>query len=157
MARHLLLTLGVERFGAPATVDRGRLAAGEILHERGLDFAELRIDNGAGLSRATRISADSLGKLLLAAAASDFRAEFVSSLPLAGMDGTMRGRFRNTELAGRMHIKTGRLDDVFAMAGFVHSRSGRDFVVVAIQNDTDAHRGLGEEAQSALLKWVYQQ
>ena len=103
------------------------------------------------------MSARSLGTLLLAAASSDFRAEFVSSLPLSGMDGTMRRRFRDAELAGRMHIKTGRLDDVFAMAGFVRSRSGREFVVVAIQNDTDAHRGIGEEAQSALLKWVYRQ
>ena len=157
MARHLLLTLAVERYGPPATVEAGRRAAMEILRRRGLAFPELRIDNGAGLSRKTRISARSLGRLLLAADDSDFRAEFVSSLPLSGMDGTMRRRFRTAELAGRMHIKTGRLDDVFAMAGFVRSRSGREYVVVAIQNDTDAHRGQGEEAQSALLKWVYQQ
>ncbi len=157
MARHLLLTLGAERFGPPATVESGRLAAVEILRENGLNFPELRIDNGAGLSRSTRISARSLGRLLLTADDSDFRAEFVSSLPLSGMDGTMRRRFRSAELAGRMHIKTGRLDDVFAMAGFVRSRSGREFVVVAIQNDADADRGPGEEAQSALLKWVYQQ
>lgn len=157
MARHLLLTLGVERFGPPATVEAGRRAALEILRENGLNFPELRIDNGAGLSRETRISARSLGELLLAADASNYQAEFVSSLPLSGMDGTMRRRFRDAELAGRMHIKTGRLDDVFAMAGFVRGRSGRDFVVVAIQNDADAHRGTGEEVQSALLKWVYQQ
>ena len=157
MARHLLLTLGVERFGPPATVESGRRAASEILRDNGLKFPELRIDNGAGLSRETRISARSLGELLLAADDSDFRAEFVSSLPLSGMDGTMRRRFRGAELAGRMHIKTGRLDDVFAMAGYVRSRSGREFVVVAIQNDTDAHRGTGEEVQSALLKWVYMQ
>jgi len=157
MARHLLLTLGVERFGPPATVEAGRLAATEILRERGLDFPELRIDNGAGLSRETRITARNLGALLLSAGHSDFRAEFVSSLPLSGMDGTMRRRFREAELAGRMHIKTGRLDDVFAMAGFVRSRSGREFVVVAFQNETGAHRGPGEEAQSALLKWVYHQ
>lgn len=157
MARHLLLTLGVERYGPPATVEAGRLAAIEILRQNGLDFPELRIDNGAGLSRKTRISARSLGELLLAASESDFRSEFVSSLPLSGMDGTMRRRFRTAELAGRMHIKTGRLDDVFAMAGFVRSRSGREFVVVAIQNERDAHRGPGEEAQSALLKWVYLQ
>jgi D-alanyl-D-alanine carboxypeptidase/D-alanyl-D-alanine-endopeptidase (penicillin-binding protein 4) len=157
MARHLLLTLGVERYGPPGTVESARRAALEILQARGLDFPELRIDNGAGLSRETRISARSLGVLLLAAADSDFRAEFVSSLPLSGMDGTLRRRFRDAELAGRMHIKTGRLDDVFAMAGFVRSRSGREFVVVAIQNETGAHRGPGEEAQGELLRWVYRQ
>jgi D-alanyl-D-alanine carboxypeptidase/D-alanyl-D-alanine-endopeptidase (penicillin-binding protein 4) len=157
MARHLLLTLGVERYGPPATVEAGRRAAREILREKGLDFPDLRIDNGAGLSRETRISARSLGALLLAANDSDFRAEFVSSLPLSGMDGTMRRRFREAELAGRMHIKTGRLDGVFAMAGFVRSRSGSEYIVVAIQNDANAHRGPGEEAHSALLRWVYHQ
>lgn len=157
MARHLLLTLGAERFGAPATVANGRQAVIELLHERGLDFPELRLDNGAGLSRETRISAASLGRLLLTASDSIFRAEFVSSLPLSGLDGTLRRRFRDEGLAGRMHIKTGRLDDVFAMAGYVRSQSGREFAVVAIQNETGAHRGPGEEAQSALLKWVYRQ
>ncbi len=157
MARHLLLTIGVEHFGAPATVDKGRRAAIYALGERGLDFPGLRIDNGAGLSRDARISAHSLARLLLAADKSIYRAEFVSSLALAGMDGTMRRRFREESMAGRMHLKTGRLDDVFSMVGYVRSRSGDDYVVVAIQNGADAHRGPGEEAQSALLKWVYEQ
>jgi len=157
MARHLLVTLGIERYGPPGTTAAGRRAAVDILAERGLDFPELRIDNGAGLSRDTRISARHLGELLMVADDSDFRAEFISSLPLSGMDGTMRSRFRDPEMAGRMHVKTGRLDHVFAAAGFVRSRSGREFVVVAIQNETDAHRGPGEEAQSALLRWVYRQ
>ena len=156
MARHLLLTVGAERFGAPATVDKGRRAAIQLLAERGLDFPGLRIDNGAGLSRNARISASSLARLLLAADQSIYRAEFVSSLALAGMDGTMRRRFREQSLAGHMHLKTGRLDDVFSMVGYVRSRSGDDYVVVAIQNGVDAHRGPGEEAQSALLKWVHE-
>jgi len=157
MARHLLLTVGVERFGAPATVDKGRRATVQLLEERGLDFPGLRIDNGAGLSRDARITAHNMARLLLAATQSIYRAEFVSSLALAGMDGTMRRRFRNESMAGHMHLKTGRLDDVFSMVGYIRSRSGDDYVVVAIQNGTDAHRGPGEEAQSALLKWVYEQ
>ena len=152
MARHLLLTLGAERYGSPATIESARRAAGEILQERGLDFPELRIDNGAGLSRETRISARHLGELLLAADDSDFRAEFVSSLPLSGMDGTMRRRFRDAELAGRMHIKTGRLDDVFAMAGFVRSRSGREFVVVAIQNEPGRSPWSGRGSAECIVK-----
>ncbi len=157
MARHLLLTVGAERFGAPATVDKGRRAMLEFLAARGLDFPGLRIDNGAGLSREARVSASGLTRLLLAADRSLYRAEFVSSLALAGMDGTMRRRFRDDRLVGRMHLKTGRLDDVFSMAGYVRGRSGGEYVVVAIQNGRDAHRGPGEEAQSALLEWVQEQ
>lgn len=157
MARHIFLTMGAERFGAPATVDKGREAAIMVLAEDGLDFPELRLDNGAGLSRETKISARNLGRVLLEADDSLFRAEFVSSLPLSGLDGTLRRRFRNDGLTGRMHLKTGRLTDVFALAGYVRSKSDAEYVVVAIQNFKDAHRGPGEEVQSALLRWVYLQ
>lgn len=157
MARHLLLTLGAERLGPPATVEKGREAAISLLPELGLDFPELRIDNGAGLSRKTRISAGNLGQALLAANAGLYNAEFISSLPLAGLDGTMRRRFKDEDLTGRMHLKTGRLNGVFAMAGYLRARSGNEYVVVAIQNYEDAHRGPGEEAQSEFLRWVYLQ
>ena len=157
MTRQIFLTLGAERYGAPGTVDKARDAARAALAERGLDFAELLLDNGAGLSRDTRISARNLARLLRAAHDSPFKAEFESSLALAGLDGTMRRRFRNDELTGQMHIKTGRLNGVFAMAGYLRSKSGREFVVVAIQNDSLAHRGPGEEAHTELLRWTYQQ
>ena len=118
----------------------------------------MRIDNGAGLSRETRISARNLGALLLAANDSDFQIGIRIVVAAVGHGRNDAPAFSGeAELAGRMHIKTGRLDDVFAIAGFVRSRSGREYVVVAIQNDIDAHRGPGEEAQSALLRWVYHQ
>jgi D-alanyl-D-alanine carboxypeptidase/D-alanyl-D-alanine-endopeptidase (penicillin-binding protein 4) len=157
MARHILLTMGVERYGAPGTVEKGRKAAAEVLAEKGLDFPELQIDNGAGLSRETRISARNLGRVLLAAHDSLYGAEYISSLPMSGLDGTLRKRFADEELTGRMHLKTGRLKGVFAMAGYVKSRAGREYVVVAIQNQANAHRGPGEEIQSELMRWVYSQ
>lgn len=157
MTRQIFLTMAAERYGAPATPQRARDAADAALAERGLDFPELSLDNGAGLSRETRISARNLGRLLITARSSDFAAEFQSSLALAGLDGTLRRRFRNDELTGRMHLKTGRLNGVFAMAGYVRSASGQEYVVVAMQNHPDAHRGPGEEAHSSLLRWVYDQ
>jgi D-alanyl-D-alanine carboxypeptidase/D-alanyl-D-alanine-endopeptidase (penicillin-binding protein 4) len=157
MARHILLTMGIERFGPPGTVEKGRKAVDEFLASREMNFPELRIDNGAGLSRDTRISARNLGRILLAAHKGVYSAEFISSLPLAGLDGTLRKRFKDEGLTGRMHLKTGRLTGVFAMAGYIKSKSGHDYVVVAIQNEPDAHRGPGEEVQSEFLRWVYKQ
>ena len=157
MSRQVFLTMGAERYGAPGTVDKARDAAAAALAERGLDFPELRLDNGAGLSRDTQISTRNLARLLLAGYDSPYRSEFESSLALAGLDGTMRRRFRDDQLTGQMHIKTGRLNGVFAMAGYLRAASGREFVVVAMQNHPDAHRGPGEEAHTALLRWVYAQ
>jgi len=157
MARHLFLTLAAERHEVPASVGLARASARELLVTRGFDFPNLYIDNGSGLSRDTRISAATLAAILRQAASGPWSAEYVSSLSLAGLDGTLQKRFKEEAATGRMHMKTGRLNDVFATAGYVHAQSGRDYVVVILQNYRDADRGPGEEAQSALLRWVHEQ
>jgi D-alanyl-D-alanine carboxypeptidase/D-alanyl-D-alanine-endopeptidase (penicillin-binding protein 4) len=157
MARHLLLTLGAVAHEAPATRDKGRQAIQESLQRRGLNFGELYVDNGAGLSRKTRIKATDLAKVLILAAESPWAPEYISSFSLSGLDGTMKKRFAEEELTGQMHLKTGRLRDVFATAGYVHARSGKNYAVVILQNFRGADDGTGEVAQTALLRWVYEQ
>ena len=157
MARQLLLTLGAEKFAVPGTAEGGRLVIAKWLQDRQMDPTELMLDNGSGLSRESRISAEILGKLLRYAWQSPFMPEFLSSLSLSGLDGTLRRRFRNDPLTGKAHIKTGRLDDVAAIAGYLQSRSGNRYAVVALQNHEDIHRGPGEEVQEALLRWLYEQ
>jgi serine-type D-Ala-D-Ala carboxypeptidase/endopeptidase (penicillin-binding protein 4) len=153
MARHLLLTLGAERFGPPATVEKGQRAIRGELERLGLPMPELEVGNGAGLARDTRISTRSLGRVLLAAAKSPFAAEFQSSLAIAGVDGTVGRRYRREAFAKHMHLKTGTLNGVRSMAGYVQAASGRRYAVAMIQNAN----GWGDEAQNALLRWVYAQ
>jgi len=155
MTRHLEYTLAIERYGAPATLEKGQRAILDVLAERGVDTRGIVIANSAGLARETRISARQLAGVLEAAWNSPFMPEYVSSLALSGLDGTMRSRFRNSPASGRMHLKTGRLDGVSAVAGYVTAASGHRMVVVLIVNSQDAHRGPGEELQNALLQWVY--
>jgi D-alanyl-D-alanine carboxypeptidase/D-alanyl-D-alanine-endopeptidase (penicillin-binding protein 4) len=157
MARQLFLTLGAEIESAPGTLDKSRLVTELTLKQRGMEFAELVIPNGAGLSRDTRISAEHLGAVLQEAANSPWSAEFISSMSLPGLDGTLRKRFTHEAATGRMHLKTGRLRDVYATAGYVHADSGREFVLVVLQNYRGADKGQGEAVQAALLRWVYQQ
>lgn len=157
MTRQLLYTLGAERDGAPARPGAGIAAIRSYLAAHGMDAADLTIDNGAGLSRDTRIRATLLAQVLIAAARSPLAPEFLASLSLGGLDGTTRGRFDDQPAAGHMHVKTGTLDDVSALAGFVHARSGTDYVAVIMLNTPEAHRGPGEELQDALIRWVYEQ
>jgi len=157
MTRQLLLTVGAEALSAPGTEAKGRDAVAHWLAGHGIEAQELYLENGSGLSRETRISAQTMASMLVTAWRHPYMAEFVASMPLSGMDGTMRNRFRGSSLAGRMHLKTGRLDHVYAIAGYVQARSGTRYVVVAFHNDTDVHRGPGGELQDALLRWVYQQ
>ena len=157
MTRHLELALGSERYGSPATPAKGQRAILDVLGERGIDTRGLVIGNSAGLSREGRISARQLAAILGAAWRSPYMPEYASSLALAGLDGTMRNRFRKSPATGRMHLKTGRLDDVSAVAGYVTAASGQRLIAVVLVNAPEAHRGPGEELQDALLQWVYQQ
>ena len=155
MTRQLLYTLGAEQLEPPGTERKGVQAIHDYLVGMGLDVASLALDNGAGLSRDTRISAQLMADVLRTAYESVYMPEFLASLSLGGLDGTTRGRFDGHPEAGRMHVKTGRLDHVSALAGFVHAGSGSTYVVVAMLNAPDAHRGPGEELQDGLLHWVY--
>lgn len=156
MARQLLYTLAAEKLGAPGTEEGGRAVVEKWLADRKLDSNSLKLDNGAGLSREARMTADQIAKFLRYAYSSPYMPEYLSSLSLSGMDGTLARRFRNSPLAGKAHIKTGSLDDVSAIAGYMQSRSGNRYIVVALQNHPEIHRGPGEEVQQALLKWVYE-
>jgi D-alanyl-D-alanine carboxypeptidase/D-alanyl-D-alanine-endopeptidase (penicillin-binding protein 4) len=157
MARQILHTLSAEVLGAPGTEDGGRKVVREWLDNKDLGFSELAFDNGAGLSRDARISASDLGAMLRFAWHQPYMPEYLASLPLSGLDGTLSRRFRDKALAGKAHLKTGSMDDVTAIAGYLQSRSGRRFAVVALQNHKDIHRGPGEEVQEALLRWLYEQ
>ena len=126
MARHLLLTMGEERFGGPATLEKGAAAIAEWGRERGLDLIErMEIDNGSGLSRSTRISALQMAQILSAAYRSRYAPEFLASLPLAGIDGTLRSRMKASP-AGAVRLKTGHIDGVSGVAGYVTAGQRQD-------------------------------
>jgi D-alanyl-D-alanine carboxypeptidase/D-alanyl-D-alanine-endopeptidase (penicillin-binding protein 4) len=152
MARQVFLTLGND--SAPATAERARQRISDWLAGRNLRFAELVLDNGSGLSRSERISADSLNRLLLDAWKNPVMPEFVSSLPIVGIDGTMKKRLNGSEATGRAHIKTGTLDGVKTAAGYALDAQGRRYTVTFLINHPKAQAG--SAAIDALLVWVAQ-
>ncbi|GGX28922.1 D-alanyl-D-alanine carboxypeptidase [Pigmentiphaga litoralis] len=152
MARSLLLTLGANHERGPATVASGGQAVNAILAARGLNFPELVLDNGSGLSRDGRISADSLSRLLGSAWKSAVMPEFVSSLAISGTDGTVRRRLRDPSAQGMAHLKTGSLRDVRAMAGYVLANSGKRYLVVSVVNDEKAQQVNAFNDQ--LIAWI---
>jgi D-alanyl-D-alanine carboxypeptidase/D-alanyl-D-alanine-endopeptidase (penicillin-binding protein 4) len=149
MAQQLFLTLSLQRNGI-GTLEGSR----EILRRWWLD----RIGggeaptfvNGSGLSREERITAQGLGRLLQIAWASPLMPELAASLPLVGVDGTMR-RARGKG-AGLAHLKTGSLRDVTGVAGYVHGAGGKRYVLVAIANHPQA--SAARPAIEALIEWA---
>ena len=152
MTRQLLLTLGAAQPEPPGSVEKGIAAIEALLDDRAISDGTLVMENGAGLSRQARISAQMLVDLLTTAHRSPYSAEFVASLSLAGEDGTTRGRFRSGDAV--FHVKTGRLDHVSAVAGYAHGPNGQDFALAVLVNTPEAHRGIGEEIEQAVLDWI---
>lgn len=137
MAQQLFLSLGA-RFRTDADGDDARAAQRVVrqwLAKKGITASHLVMENGSGLSRAERVSAREMATLLQAAWKSPYAAEFISSMPLTGMDGTMRKRLKRTAMAGEAHIKTGTLNTVRAIAGFSRDSNGTTWAVTAILND----------------------
>jgi serine-type D-Ala-D-Ala carboxypeptidase/endopeptidase (penicillin-binding protein 4) len=153
MARHLLLTLGEEHLGRPATLEKGAAAIADWARERGLDLQGVDIDNGSGLSRSTHISVLQMARVLSAAYHSRYAPEFLASLPLAGVDGTLRSRMKATP-AGNVRLKTGHLDGVSGNAGFVTTAAGKTYVLVSLVNHPRADFGGGEPVHAALVAWI---
>ena len=153
MARELLLTMGAEHSGSPATLENGAAAIDEWSRARGLDLQGMDIDNGSGLSRRTRISALQMAGILTAAYRSRYAPEFLASLPLAGMDGTLRSRMKSTP-QGAVRLKTGHIDGVSAVAGYVTTAAGKSYVLVCLVNHPRADFGAGEPVHAALVTWM---
>jgi serine-type D-Ala-D-Ala carboxypeptidase/endopeptidase (penicillin-binding protein 4) len=150
MAQQLFLTLALQAGRQPATPEAARELLATWLAERtGALEPGVVIDNGSGLSRRTRLSAWRLARLLQQAADGPFYSELMSSLPISGVDGTLR---RSRATAGRAHLKTGSLRDVSGLAGWVLSDSGRRYVLVAIVNHGNA--GAARPALDLLVQWT---
>ncbi len=149
---------GVHGINGPATLAQARAVVGRQVVEATGGAASacredaLALDNGSGLSRQEHASARCLAQWLQAMWRSPVMPEFIASLPLNGVDGTTR---RWQAAAGLAHIKTGSLDGVSSVAGYVLGESGQRVVVVGLVNHprADAARPLLQ----ALVDWARQE
>ncbi|HJV24399.1 MAG TPA: D-alanyl-D-alanine carboxypeptidase/D-alanyl-D-alanine-endopeptidase [Aromatoleum sp.] len=153
IARELLANLGIDSPAAIDMVAGGAQVARDQLAADGIATAGLTLENGSGLSRIERVSARTLGEILLAAWRRPFMPEFIASLPIAGQDGTARGRLYDSPARGSAHIKTGSINGVKSFAGYVLDHNGRRHVVVMLVNHPEASGT--QAAQDALLEWVW--
>lgn len=153
MARQLFLTLATTAYPPPATTAHAAEAVARWLAGHKLRFPDLVMVNGSGLSRRERIAAQSMARLLIAADASSVRSEYISSLAVAATDGTVGKRFTNDDVAEQAFLKTGTLEGVRAIAGYVFGPTGRRFVVVCFVNHPNASRA--QHPLDVLVQWVY--
>uniref|UniRef100_UPI004047AACF D-alanyl-D-alanine carboxypeptidase/D-alanyl-D-alanine endopeptidase n=2 Tax=Orrella sp. TaxID=1921583 RepID=UPI004047AACF len=151
MTRVLLLTIASELGQRPATVAGGVKTVLQTLMSQGIDTDGIVIENGSGLARGSRISADQVAQMLQMAWRSPAMPEYVSSLAILGTDGTLRRRLRG-DARGYAHMKTGALRDARAIAGYVLSQTGKRYVFVSLVNDPQAFKARDFENQ--VVDWL---
>ena len=152
-ARHLMLLLGAKMYGAPSTLSKGRQAVAYILKSRGaLKRGNLHIDNGCGLSRSSKITAKVLAGVFDHAYVK-YGQRWMNTLSIAGVDGTIRRRFKGTVVRNRAWMKTGTLKRVKNIGGYVKSKNGRLYTVVILVN-TKKGNWRASQLQNSIMKWL---
>ncbi len=111
----------------------GRFAVRDFLTDRyAISDKSVRIDDGGGLSRKNRISVRLLCKLLQFASHQQWANKFIDTLAIAGIDGTLRRRMRNTAATGRIRAKTGYISSVSALSGYLVNNDGEIQIIFSM-------------------------
>jgi D-alanyl-D-alanine carboxypeptidase/D-alanyl-D-alanine-endopeptidase (penicillin-binding protein 4) len=153
MARQLMLTMGAESYKGQSTLIKSRKAVESTLNQyhilqKGTTF----IANGSGLSRSSKLTAQSLANLL-DHAYKTYGYRWMNTLAVAGIDGTIKRRFQNSVAYGRAWMKTGTIKGVKNIAGYVEGASGQLYVVVVLVNDQYS-RKYGAVLANSVIEWV---
>lgn len=137
VAEQLIKTLGAEGRGLPGTTAAGIDVVEAFLEaEVGLARGSYVMKNGSGLNDANRFSSAQTNRLLAAMMERfPLMPEYLSALCIAGKDGTLRNRFEGSEAVGRLRAKTGTLENVSALSGYVQAVGGERFVFSIMVND----------------------
>ena len=176
MAKQLFLTISLEKSGKASNTENSEKIVRDWLKKSNLDMPELVMENGSGLSRIERISSKHLNDILVLGLNSESRSYYTESLPIAGVDGTMKHRlldkikkylpnkkensllktntqsFPETLQKYGAYIKTGSLMDVRSISGYVVSRTGEVYAVTSFINHPNANTG--RNIHDALLAWL---
>jgi D-alanyl-D-alanine carboxypeptidase/D-alanyl-D-alanine-endopeptidase (penicillin-binding protein 4) len=124
-AEQLVKTIAAKRFGPPGSIPKGLKALRDYLESLGIPKRDFTLDNGSGLTRLSRVSASDFIRLLYDLYVSPWRDDFVAALSIAGVDGTLARKFHGGRITGKMYAKTGTLNDVKALSGYVFDEKAR--------------------------------
>lgn len=126
-AELLFKVTGAAVYGTPGTSDKAKRVIENMLREWGMDTGALRIADGSGVSRYTLLSPEIVTRVLVEMYRDfRYRSEFVASLPIAGVDGTLAGRMHGLAAEGVLHAKTGSLSGVSTLSGYTTGRDGTE-------------------------------
>lgn len=124
-AEQLAKAIAAKKYGPPGSIPKGMRALREYLESLGIPHKSFVLDNGSGLTRLSSVSADDFIRLLYDIYVSPWRDDFVASLAIGGVDGTLARKFHGGKVTGKIHAKTGTLNEVKALSGYLFDDRAR--------------------------------
>lgn len=156
MAEQVLMAMGAAVHGAPGTTEKGLQVVATYLASLGLSSSDYQIVNGSGLSRGTTVRPDLLTAVLVDMYNDQkVGAEFRSSMAIGGVDGTLRSRFQGAAEAGRMRGKTGSLNGVNCLVGYVTGADGDLYAFSFLVNDLSGPLSSAKKAHNRLAETLF--
>jgi PBP4 family serine-type D-alanyl-D-alanine carboxypeptidase len=153
-ADQLIKTIGAEMQGTPGSFEKGIAEVEKFLKTLGLNEEEFRIYDGSGLSRYNLISAHGIVKILLKALELDIKAEFLTSLPIAGVDGTLKGRLKSSNTIGKVRAKTGTMMNTSSLSGYTTTSQKTPVVFSIIINNYTCPPQVIKELQDKIIELI---
>ncbi len=155
MAEQLLRVIGAERLGLPGTTEKGALVVADYLQSLGIQKDQFHLINGSGLSRDITLRPSAVNAVLIDMHHSpEFGPEYVASLSVGGRDGTLRSRFREDGMAGRVRGKTGTLAGVHCLAGYIHAADDEIYAFTFLVNEIDGALSRARKVHDRLVLTV---
>lgn len=130
----LLLRLLGKLHGNDGSFAQGARVVRQFLVSAGIDDNDFFLYDGSGMSADDRIAPRALTRLLVYASHQPWGQAWRDSFPIAGVDGTLAGRFKNSPLKSRLFAKTGTLNETNALSGYLTSASGKTIAFSIIVN-----------------------
>ncbi|MCK4308240.1 D-alanyl-D-alanine carboxypeptidase/D-alanyl-D-alanine-endopeptidase [candidate division WOR-3 bacterium] len=154
-ADQILKTLGAELLEPPGSFEKGGLKLQEFLKGIGLGENEFRIYDGSGLSRYDLISPQGIVKVLLYGLSDpEIRPEFLSSLPTAGIDGTLERRLRGSSSARKVRAKTGTMRSISSLSGYTLTEKGNLIIFSIMMNNYTTSASLIRKIQDNIVELI---
>ncbi len=152
-AELLLRLLGKEE-GNGGSLEEGARVVRQFLVDAGISDSDFFLYDGSGMSPNDRVAPRAFTQLLVYAAQQPWGAEWRAALPVAGVDGTLEYRFRNSPVAGKVWAKTGTLDEVTALTGYVTAQSGKTLAFSILVNGRRPGSGAETHAVDQIVEAI---
>ncbi|HXO05601.1 MAG TPA: D-alanyl-D-alanine carboxypeptidase/D-alanyl-D-alanine-endopeptidase [Candidatus Sulfotelmatobacter sp.] len=145
-AELFLRTVAREK-AAIGSTDAGIWVEQNFLKTAGIADGDVVLSDGSGLSRDDLVTPRAVVQLLQYVSQQPWGADYISTFPVAGVDGTLENRMKDTTASGRILAKTGSLEHVRAMSGYATTLRGEHLIFTIFGNNNASH---GHDATAAM-------